>query len=94
LAKPHLKYKAGTPSGTKLYLPAFAGNFSNEQIANVVTFVRTHIGNKYRDEVKPDDVKIMRWRAFAFWKHLVTCWKDFFAGREPIRSRTNQRIDQ
>jgi mono/diheme cytochrome c family protein len=41
-------------------MPAFAGSFTDEQIANVVNYVRTHFGNKYKDKVKPEDVKIMR----------------------------------
>jgi mono/diheme cytochrome c family protein len=41
-------------------MPSFAAYFSDEQIANVVNYIRTHFGNKYRDKVKPEDVKLMR----------------------------------
>jgi mono/diheme cytochrome c family protein len=32
----------------------------DQQIADVVNYVRTHFGNKYRDKVKPADVKALR----------------------------------
>lgn len=55
---------AGYPIGVivkgQKAMPAFADSFSDEQIANVVNYVRTHFGNRYRDKVKPEDVKIMR----------------------------------
>jgi len=55
---------AGYPIGVivkgQKAMPPFADSFSDEQIANVVNYVRTHFGNKYRDKVKPEDVKIMR----------------------------------
>ena len=31
-----------------------------QQIADVVNYVRSHFGNKYKDKVKPEDVKLMR----------------------------------
>ena len=55
---------AGYPIGVivkgQKAMPPFADSFSDEQIANVVNYVRTHFGNKYRDKVKPEDVKSMR----------------------------------
>jgi len=55
---------AGYPIGVivkgQKAMPPFADSFTDEQIANVVNYVRTHFGNKYRDKVKPEDVKIMR----------------------------------
>jgi len=55
---------AGYPIGVivkgQKAMPAFADSFTDEQIANVVNYVRTHFGNKYRDKVKPEDVKLMR----------------------------------
>ncbi len=55
---------AGYPVGVivkgQKAMPGFADSFSDEQIANVVNYVRTHFGNRYRDKVKPEDVKIMR----------------------------------
>ena len=41
-------------------MPAFADYFTDEQIANVVNYVRTSFGNHYRDKVKPADVKLQR----------------------------------
>jgi mono/diheme cytochrome c family protein len=41
-----------------------AGFFSpfpfDQQIADVVNYVRSHFGNKYHDKVKPADVKLQR----------------------------------
>jgi mono/diheme cytochrome c family protein len=55
---------AGYPIGVVVKgqkaMPAFADYFTDEQIANVINYVRTHFGNKYRDKVRPDDVKAMR----------------------------------
>ncbi len=41
-------------------MPSFGASFSDQQIADVVNYVRTHFGNKYRDKVKPEDVKLQR----------------------------------
>jgi len=41
-------------------MPPFRGHFTNTQIADVVNYVRTHFGNKYRDQVKPADVETLR----------------------------------
>ncbi len=41
-------------------MPAFGDSFNDEQIANVVNYVRTHFGNGYADAVTPDDVKALR----------------------------------
>jgi mono/diheme cytochrome c family protein len=41
-------------------MPPLGANFSDQQIADVVNYVRTHFGNKYRDKVKPEDVKLQR----------------------------------
>jgi len=55
---------AGYPIGVivkgQKAMPAFADYLNDEQIANVVNYVRTHFGNRYRDKVKPEDVKMMR----------------------------------
>jgi mono/diheme cytochrome c family protein len=64
LAKNSNLETAGYPIGVivkgQKAMPAFADSFTDEQIANVVNYVRTHFGNKYRDKVKPEDVKLMR----------------------------------
>ena len=41
-------------------MPAFGGMFSDQQVADVVNYVRTHFGNNYKDKVKPEDVKNAR----------------------------------
>ena len=41
-------------------MPFFGMQLNDQQIADVVNYVRSHFGNKYRDKVKPEDVKLMR----------------------------------
>jgi mono/diheme cytochrome c family protein len=41
-------------------MPAFGGMFSDQQVADVVNYVRTHFGNNYKDKVTPADVKAAR----------------------------------
>ena len=42
-------------------MPAFGGALSDQQIADVVNYIRIgHFGNTYRDKVKPEDVKNAR----------------------------------
>lgn len=41
-------------------MPAFGGMMSDQQIADVVNYVRTHFGNNYKDKVTPADVKMAR----------------------------------
>lgn len=41
-------------------MPAFGGLLSDQQVADVVNYVRTHFGNMYTDAVTPDDVKALR----------------------------------
>jgi mono/diheme cytochrome c family protein len=41
-------------------MPPFRGHFTNEQIADVVNYVREHFGNRYRDAVKPADAQALR----------------------------------
>jgi mono/diheme cytochrome c family protein len=41
-------------------MPAFGGSLSDQQIAALVNYVRTHFGNHYTDLVTPDDVKAAR----------------------------------
>ena len=55
---------AGYPIGVivkgQKAMPAFADYLTDQQIAEVVNYIRTHFGNRYRDKVKPEDVKLMR----------------------------------
>jgi mono/diheme cytochrome c family protein len=41
-------------------MPPFGGSFNDQQIADVVNYVRTHFGNSYKDKVTPADVKAAR----------------------------------
>jgi mono/diheme cytochrome c family protein len=41
-------------------MPPFGGLLSDQQIADVVNYVRTHFGNNYKDKVTPQDVKAQR----------------------------------
>ena len=41
-------------------MPPFRGHFTNQQAADVVNYVRTHFGNRYKDQVKPADVQALR----------------------------------
>jgi mono/diheme cytochrome c family protein len=41
-------------------MPAFKNMLSDEQIAEVTNYVRTHMGNAYKDPITAADVKAMR----------------------------------
>ena len=41
-------------------MPGLGLQLDDQQIADVVNYVRSHFGNKYRDKVKPEDVKALR----------------------------------
>jgi mono/diheme cytochrome c family protein len=41
-------------------MPPFGDMMTDDQIAAVVNYVRTHFGNDYRDAVTGSDVKVMR----------------------------------
>jgi mono/diheme cytochrome c family protein len=41
-------------------MPPFGDALNDEQIANVVNYVRSHFGNHYRDQVSPEAVKARR----------------------------------
>jgi mono/diheme cytochrome c family protein len=41
-------------------MPPFADMMTDQQIADVVNYVRTHFGNHYRDAVTPAEVKATR----------------------------------
>jgi mono/diheme cytochrome c family protein len=41
-------------------MPDFGADLSDEQIANVVNYIRTHFGNHYKDVVSPAAVKAAR----------------------------------
>jgi len=41
-------------------MPSFGADLSDQQIANVINYVRTHFGNHYRDLVTPAAVRAAR----------------------------------
>jgi len=41
-------------------MPPFRGHFTNAQIADVVNYVRSHFGNRYKDRVQEADVQALR----------------------------------
>ena len=41
-------------------MPAFGPMFSDQQIADVVNYVRSHFGNSYKDQVSTADIKAAR----------------------------------
>ena len=41
-------------------MPPFRGHLTDQQIADVANYVRKNFGNRFRGEVKPDDVKALR----------------------------------
>jgi mono/diheme cytochrome c family protein len=41
-------------------MPSFGAELSDEQIANVINYVRTHFGNRYKDVISPAAVKAAR----------------------------------
>jgi mono/diheme cytochrome c family protein len=41
-------------------MPPFGALLNDQQIADVVNYVRSHFGNSYRDKVTPADVKAQR----------------------------------
>ena len=41
-------------------MPGFGAELSDGQIANVINYVRTHFGNRYKDVVSPAAIKAAR----------------------------------
>ncbi len=41
-------------------MPPFRGHFTDQQVADVVNYVRKNFGNHFRGDVKPEDVKAAR----------------------------------
>jgi mono/diheme cytochrome c family protein len=41
-------------------MPPFGAMMSDDQVAAVVNYLRTHFGNEYRDAVTAEDVKVVR----------------------------------
>jgi mono/diheme cytochrome c family protein len=53
-------YPVGIVINGRKAMPAFGDALTDEQIAAVVNFVRSHFGNRYKDVVTPGMVKQMR----------------------------------
>ena len=64
LAKNENLETAGYPVGVVVKgqkaMPPLGPYFSDAQVADVVNYVRTHFGNKYKDKVKPGRRQVMR----------------------------------
>lgn len=43
-------------TGGKGAMPWFRGDLTDQQIADVITYVRSHFGNRYRDKVTPAQI--------------------------------------
>lgn len=41
-------------------MPWFSGMLNDQQVADVVAYIRTHFGNTYKDTLNPADVAFMR----------------------------------
>ncbi len=41
-------------------MPSFGALLNDQQVADVVNYIRTNFGNSYKDKVKPEDVKAQR----------------------------------
>jgi mono/diheme cytochrome c family protein len=54
----------GYPVGVVVHgqkaMPPFGGSLNDQQIADVVNYIRGHFGNSYKDQVSPADVKAQR----------------------------------
>ena len=63
LAKNGALEAAGYPimvvTGGKGAMPWFRGQLSDQQIADVINYVRSHFGNRYRDKVTPAMIEEM-----------------------------------
>ena len=53
-------YPVGVVVNGQRGMPPFGSMMSNDQVAAVVNYLRTHFDNGYRDEVTADDVKAVR----------------------------------
>lgn len=64
LAKNENLESAGYPAMVVLKgqkaMPDFGASFSDEQVANVVNYIRSHFGNRYRDKITAADVHALR----------------------------------
>jgi mono/diheme cytochrome c family protein len=50
------EYPIGVVTGGKGAMPWFRGSLTDQQIADVITYVRSHFGNRYKGKVTAADV--------------------------------------
>ncbi|MCQ9615799.1 cytochrome c [Paenalcaligenes niemegkensis] len=48
-------------------MPGFGGVMDDEQIANVVNYIRTHFGNDYSDAIAEKDAKALRQEGYEYF---------------------------
>jgi len=53
-------YPIAVVIGGQKAMPEFGPMLSDEQVADVINYVRTHFGNNYKDKITPADVKAAR----------------------------------
>jgi mono/diheme cytochrome c family protein len=53
-------YPLGIVVNGRRGMPAFGDMMSDDQVAAVVNYLRSHFGNDYLDEVTAEDVKVVR----------------------------------
>ena len=58
-------YPAAMVLNGRRAMPAFGNSLSDDQIAEVVNYVRSHFGNNYTDAIVPEDVARLRARSTA-----------------------------
>jgi mono/diheme cytochrome c family protein len=54
------EYPVGIVVNGQRDMPPFGAMMSDDQVAAVVNYLRTHFGNRYQDVVTSEDVKIVR----------------------------------
>ena len=54
------EYPVGIVVNGQRGMPAFGTMMSDDQVAAVVNYLRTHFGNDYKDAVTAEDVKVVR----------------------------------
>lgn len=50
------EYAIGVVTGGRGAMPWFRGQLTDQQIADVITYVRSHFGNRYRGKVSAADI--------------------------------------
>jgi mono/diheme cytochrome c family protein len=53
-------YPLAVVIGGQKAMPEFGAMLSDQQVADVINYIRSHFGNNYKDKVTPADVKAAR----------------------------------